>query len=104
MTEARGQEVSISMFVYADRVGENSTRYRQTGVLIFINKSTIHWYSKIHTTVEAITFGAEFCATKAGVDVVEALRYKIIMFGVPIDGYAKFFCDNEAIYNNTITP
>ena len=26
------------------------------------------------------------------------------MFGVPIDGSANVFCDNEAIYNYTITP
>ena len=41
---------------------------------------------------------------KAGVEMVEALRYKLRMFGVPIYGYANVLCDNEAVYNNTITP
>ena len=26
------------------------------------------------------------------------------MFGVPIDGPASIFCDNEAVYQNTVIP
>ena len=37
-------------------------------------------------------------------EMVESLRYKLLMFGVPIDGSANVFCDNKAVYNNTITP
>ena len=40
---------------------------------------------------------------KAGADMVEELRYKLQMFGVPIDGYTNVFYDNDAIYKNTIT-
>ena len=29
------------------------------------------------------------------------LRYKLRMFGVPIEGYANVFCDNEAVYKST---
>ena len=36
-------------------------------------------------------------------DMVEALRYKLRMFGEPIDGSANVFCDNKAIYKNTIS-
>ena len=41
---------------------------------------------------------------KAGVEMVEALCYKLQIFGEPIDGSANVFCDNKAIYKNTITP
>ena len=92
------------MFVDADLSGEKLTRHSQTGVLIFINKNIIHWYSKSQETVETSNFGAYFCAMKAGVDMVEALCYKLRMFGVPIYGSANVFCDNEAVYKNTITP
>ena len=37
-------------------------------------------------------------------DMVESLRYKLQMFGVPIDGYANVFCDNKDVYKNTIAP
>ena len=29
------------------------------------------------------------------------LRYKLRMFGVPIEGYANVFCDNGAVYRST---
>ena len=59
---------------------------------------------KSQENVEASTFGSEFCAMKAGVEMVEALRYTLQMFGVPIYGSANVFCDNDAVYKNTITP
>ena len=36
--------------------------------------------------------------------MVEALRYKLRMFGEPLDGAANVFCDNEAVYKNTVMP
>ena len=104
MPEERGLEVSISVFVDANHAGDKSDRKSQTGILIFINKAPIHWYSKKQNTVESSTFGAEFCAMRTAVEMVEALRYKLRMFGVPIDGPANVYCDNEAVYKNTTIP
>ena len=33
-----------------------------------------------------------------GVEMVEALRYKLRMFEVPLDGAANVFCDNDLVY------
>ena len=41
---------------------------------------------------------------KVAVEMIEALRYKLRMFGVPIDGATNVFCDNEAVYKNTSVP
>ena len=41
---------------------------------------------------------------KTVVEMVEALRYKLRMFGVPIDGPTSIFCDNKAVYQNTVVP
>ena len=41
---------------------------------------------------------------KKAVEMIESLRYKLRMFGVPIDGPASVFCDNEAVYKNTVLP
>ena len=65
------------MFVDSDLEGDKSTRRSQTGALIFINKSPMHWYIMRQVTVEAITFRAELCAIKADMDMVEALCYKL---------------------------
>ena len=104
MPEARGLPVEITVFVDADHGGNKTNRRSQTGVLIFMNKAPIHWFSKRQPSVETSTFGAEFCAMKVAVEMTEALGYKLRMFGVPIDSPASVFCDNEAVYQNTAIP
>ena len=102
--DERGLPVTVSVFVDADHAGNKVDRRSQTGVLMFINRAPIHWYSKRQPSVETSTFGAEFCAMKVAVEMTEALRYKLRMFGVPIDGASSVFCDNEAVYKNTAIP
>ena len=104
MPEPRGLPMSSSLFVDTDLAGDKRNRRSQTGILIFCNKAPIHWYSKRQPTVETSTFGAEFRALKTAVELTEALRYKLRMFGVPIDGPTSIFCDNEAVYKNTVLP
>ena len=104
MPEARGLPMATSAFVDADLAGDKRNRRSQTGILIFCNKAPIHWYSKRQPSVESSTFGAEFRALKTAVEMVDGLRYKLRMFGVPIDGPTSIFCDNEAVYKNTVIP
>ena len=47
--------------------------------------------------MEASTFGSEFGAMRILVEMLVALRYKLRMFGVPIDGPCNVFCDNESV-------
>ena len=37
------------------------------------------------------------------VELIAALRYKMRMFGVPIDWSTDIFCENEAAYKNAYT-
>ena len=41
---------------------------------------------------------------KNAVELIAALRYKLRMFNVPIDGLTYMFCDNEAVYKNAYMP
>ena len=61
----------------------------------------IIWFSKRQTTVETSTFGSEFVALKTATEMIIALRYKLRMFGIPIDGPANTMCDNEAVYKSS---
>ena len=36
--------------------------------------------------------------------MVKGLRYKLRMFGIPIEGPANLYCDNEAVYKNVSLP
>ena len=72
--------------------------------IIFCNISPVIWRSKIQNGVETSTFGSEFTAMKNSVYLIASLRYKLRMFGVPIDRYTDIFCDNEAVNKNESTP
>jgi Reverse transcriptase (RNA-dependent DNA polymerase) len=104
MPTPRGNSMSTHCFVDASHGSDRATRRSQTGILIFCNKAPIIWFSKRQNTVEASTFGSEFQALKNAVELIEALRYKLRMFGVPIEGPSNVFCDNEAVYKNTSLP
>jgi hypothetical protein len=36
--------------------------------------------------------------------MIEGLRYKLRMFGIPIDGPTDVFCDNKGVVSNTSVP
>ena len=101
MPSPRGHAVSTHCFVDADHASNTVTRRSQTGILIFLNRAPIIWYSKRQSTVETSTFGSEFIAMRAVVEHIEALRYKLRMFGIPVEGPTNVFCDNEAVFKNT---
>jgi hypothetical protein len=104
MPEPRGKSVSMSCFVDADHAGCRVTRRSHTGVLIFVNRAPILWYSKRQNTVESSTFGSEFVAAKTAIEMVEGLRYKLRMMGVTIDGPTNLFCDNDSVVQNSSNP
>ena len=57
----------------------------------------------IKNTVESSTFGSEFIAMKKlPLTKIEALRYKLQMMGVALDGEMNEFCDNESVFKNSI--
>ena len=92
------------MFVDANHARNRVNRRSHTGILIFLNKAPIIWYSKAQTTVESSTFGSEFVGMRIATDLVEGLRYKLRMLGVPIDGPANVLTDNLAVVQNASIP
>ncbi len=88
MPEAGGKDVILTCFVDAGHANNQKDRRRQTGILIFVNKAPIHWYSKRENTVETSTFGAEFCAIKIAVEIIEFIPVKFVYMGnvrVPVE-------------------
>ena len=87
-----GKAIVMSCFVDADHAGCKETRQSHIGVIIYVNKAPILWYSKRQTTVETSTFGSE---------IVAMMRYKLRMLGVPIVGpCCSVFCDNDYVVKN----
>ena len=68
---------------------------------LFVNRGLIVWFGKRQSTVKTSTFSAELMAMKSCVSAIESLRYKLRMFGVPIEGPVHIYCDNESVVNNS---
>ena len=60
--------VSIHCFVDSNHAGDKVMRRSQTGILIFVNRAPILWYSKQQNTVEMSALGSEFIAMKTVVE------------------------------------
>ena len=97
----RGRQVEIFTFVDASHASNRVTRRSHTGFIIFLNRAPIIWHSKRQNTIESSTFSSEFIAMKNCMEHIVALRFKLRMFGVPIEGPAHVLCDNQAVVNNS---
>jgi hypothetical protein len=100
----RGNSVSMTCYVDADHAGNRVTRRSHTGILLYVNRAPISWYSKRQMTVETSTFGSEFIAARIATEMIEGLRYKLRMMGIPIDGAAMLLCDNQSVVANSSKP
>ena len=69
-----------------------------------LNNAPVYWYSKKQGYVETSTFGSEFMAMKQAAEYLRSLRYKLRMFGIPVDGPAFIFGENQSVLANTSVP
>jgi len=102
--QPRGKPVQLNVFVDANHARNKLTRRSQTGILLYINKAPIMWYSKSQKTVETSTFGSEFVALRVATEMIKGLRYKLRMMGVPLDGPTNVLVDNETVMKNSTIP
>jgi hypothetical protein len=100
----RGLPVILRCFVDSDHAGDQLTRRSRTGFIQMVNMGVVAWYSKKHGSIEGATFGSEFVAMKTAMEANRALRYKLRMMGVPIDGPTYVYCYNMSVVNNTTKP
>jgi hypothetical protein len=100
MPKPLGNAVVMTCFVDASHAENKVTRRSQTGFIIYLNNAPIDWFSKKQNTVESSTFGSEFVAMRIAVERVKALRYKLRMFGIPIEGPTNVLGDNESVVNS----
>ena len=104
MPKPLGEAFTIRVFVDADHAGEQLTRRSRTGFIVFLNNAPIYWMSKKQTSCETSSFGSEFVAMKQACEYVRGLRYKLRMFGIPVNGPAYISGDNKSVLCNTTMP
>ena len=87
----RGLPVWITCYCDSSHAANKVTRKSHTGIVIFLNRAPIQWYSKRQQTIETSACSSEFIAMKVCIEMVRALRYRLRMFGIPIWGQAHIF-------------
>lgn len=89
----RGNQVLIACFMDEYHAGNHATRRLNTWILIFCYCAPIIWYSERQNTMETSSFGSEFIALRIAVELIEALRFKLWMIGLPVKGPHNVYCD-----------
>ena len=75
-----------------------------TGVMHMLNKTPIDCFSKKQTTVETATYGLEYNAARVTIDHIIDLHTTLRYLGVPIEGKANMFGDNESVVTSSTIP
>jgi hypothetical protein len=73
-------------------------------MLHFANQTPIEWFCKRQNTVETATYGSEFVAAKTATEQIIDIRYSLRMLGVPLDGPAWMFGDNQSVITSSTIP
>jgi Reverse transcriptase (RNA-dependent DNA polymerase) len=102
MPKPLGNPVIMTYFVDANHSGDKVTRRSQTGFIIYLNNAPIDWFSKKHYTCESSTLGSELVAMRLAMERIKALRYKLRMFRIPIEGPTNILGDNESVVNSAL--
>ena len=104
MPEPRGMGFTIVAKVDADHASNTVTRRSRTGILVYLNCSLIHWWSKKQASIESLSFGAEFIAMKQCCEYLRGLRYKLRMMGILCDQPSHIYGDNQSVLANMTMP
>ena len=90
--------------VDADHASDTVTRRSRTGILVYLNCSLVHWWSKKQTSIESSSFGAEFIAMKQCCEYLHGLRHKLLLMGIPCDQPSYIYSDNQSVLASTMMP
>ena len=97
-----GKHVSLTHYVDANLMHDLTTGRSVTGILHFVNKTPIDWYSKKQATVETATYGSEFVAARTCVEQIIDLRTTLRYLGVPIRDKSYMFGDNKSVVDSSM--
>ena len=104
MSEPLGKSAHMTCFVDANHDSNVFTQCLHITILIYVMDVPIIWCSNNQNTVESSMFGSEFVTMRILRYLILALRYKLRMFGVPLDIPSNMKCDNQGVVNNISLP
>jgi hypothetical protein len=100
----KGKPVPTTTFEDANLMQDLVTGRSCTGILHLVNQTPCAWFCKLQNGVETATYGSEFIAARLATEQIMDLRYTLRMLGVPIDGKAYMFGDNQSVITSSTLP
>jgi hypothetical protein len=102
--EPRGKNICTTTCKDANLYHDMCAGRAATGVLHFINKMPINWYSRKQSTVKTATYGSEFSLAMMVIQQIQGLRTTLRCLGVPVDATSYMFGDNESAVTSFTMP
>ena len=102
--EPKGKPVRTTTFVDANLMHDCTTGRSATGIFHFVNQTPIDCFSKRQAQVETATYGSEFVAARIATEQIIDLRCTLRLLGVPLDGPAWMFGDNQSVITSSTLP
>ena len=99
-----GKPVVTYTYVDANLWHDFITGRALTAILHFINGTYFDWYTRRQATVETLTFGSEFVASRTAVEQIMDNRLMLRYLGVPLKGATHLFGDNQSVVVNATVP
>ena len=97
-------EVSTTIFVDSNHGHDLVTGKSVTGIIVFVGRTPIKYFSKRQSSVQTSTFGAEFVSLKRAVEEAITIRYYLRSMGVSITKPTVVYGDNMSAIRNSIDP
>jgi hypothetical protein len=71
-----------------------------SGIIHLVNQTPVQWFCKKQNVVETATYGSENMVARQATEQIMDFRYMVRMMGIPIDGPAWMFGDNERVFTS----
>jgi hypothetical protein len=101
--EPLGKEVDTITFHDANLYHDVITGRSVTGIIHFVNRTPIDWFSKKQNTVETSTYGSEYVAARIAAEQIIDLRNTLRFMGIPL-GRSVLYGDNQSVVNSSMRP
>jgi hypothetical protein len=100
----RGKSVCTTTYKDANLCHNLVTGRAVTGILHFMNKTPINWFSRKQSTMKTATYGSKFTSAKMAIQQTQGLHTTLRYLGVPVDDTSYMFGDNGSVVTSSTIP
>jgi hypothetical protein len=104
MPPPKGKVMRTTCYADANLLHCLATGRSMSGIIHLLNQTPIQWFCKKQNVVETATYGSEFMVARQATEQIMDLRYTLRMLGIPIDGPAWLFGDNQSVITSSTIP